>query len=39
MLPVGLELDGLPGKDTELLSLGMGVEAALGAIPAPVLRG
>lgn len=28
-MPVGLELDGLPGADLELLGIGLGVEAAL----------
>ena len=35
-LPVGLELDALPGKDTELLGLGIAVQAAIGLIPPPV---
>ncbi|AOW15492.1 indole acetimide hydrolase [Hydrogenophaga crassostreae] len=33
-LPVGLEMDGLPGSDKRLLSLGMAVELVLGRIPA-----
>lgn len=34
-LPVGLELDSLPGNDRELLGLGMAVEAVIGRIPPP----
>jgi mandelamide amidase len=34
-LPVGLELDGLPGNDEALLGLGLSVEATLGRLPAP----
>src|SRR4030095_14785516 len=34
-LPVGLELDALPGHDSELLGLGIAVERILGRIPAP----
>jgi len=34
-LPVGLELDGLAGKDAELLALGIAVELALPRIAAP----
>jgi len=34
-LPVGLELDALPGRDTELLGLGIAVEAVIGRIPPP----
>lgn len=34
-LPVGLELDGLPGEDDRLLSVGMAVERVLGRLPAP----
>jgi indoleacetamide hydrolase len=34
-LPVGLEFDALTGKDRDLLSLGLSLEKALGAIPAP----
>jgi mandelamide amidase len=34
-LPVGFEFDALPGKDRDLLSLGLSLEQALGAIPAP----
>lgn len=36
-LPVGLELDGLAGHDSELLGLGMAVERVLGPLPAPKL--
>ena len=38
-LPVGLELDGLPGGDTDILSLGMAVEKALGPLPGPLSKG
>ena len=34
-LPVGLELDALPGNDSALLGLGIAVQAVLGRIPAP----
>jgi indoleacetamide hydrolase len=34
-LPVGLELDALPGHDSALLGLGIAVEKVLGRIPAP----
>ena len=34
-LPVGLELDALPGNDSELLGLGIAVQAVIGRIPAP----
>jgi indoleacetamide hydrolase len=36
-LPVGFELDGLPGNDMALLGLGLSVEATLGRLPAPKL--
>ena len=36
-LPVGLELDALPGHDSELLGLGIAVERVLGRIPPPRL--
>ena len=36
-LPVGLELDALPGDDAALLSLGMAAEAAIGRLPPPQL--
>ena len=36
-LPVGLELEGLPGDDSRLLGLGIAVEDALGPIPPPNL--
>jgi indoleacetamide hydrolase len=38
-LPVGLELDGLAGHDSELLALGMAVEQAWPTLPAPRLIG
>ena len=34
-LPVGLELDALPGNDSELLGLGIAIQAVVGRIPAP----
>lgn len=34
-LPVGLEFAALPGRDRELLSLGLAIEKELGAIPGP----
>lgn len=34
-LPVGLEFAAPPGSDRELLSLGLAIEKALGAIPGP----
>jgi indoleacetamide hydrolase len=34
-LPVGLELDALPGNDSELLGLGIAVQAVVGRIPPP----
>ncbi len=34
-LPVGLELDALPGRDSELLGIGIAVEKVIGRIPAP----
>ncbi|MDX1486638.1 MAG: indoleacetamide hydrolase [Acidiferrobacterales bacterium] len=36
-LPVGIELDGLPGSDRDLLSIGLVLESASDAIPAPRL--
>ena len=36
-LPVGLELDGLPGADSRLLAVGLEVERCLGPLPAPAL--
>ena len=36
-LPVGLELEGLPGDDSRLLGLGIAVENVLGPIPPPSL--
>jgi indoleacetamide hydrolase len=36
-LPVGLELDALPGNDRDLLGLGIAVQAILGQIPAPFI--
>ncbi len=37
-LPVGVEFDGPPGNDRQLLALGLSLEKALGPIPAPSLR-
>lgn len=34
-LPVGLEFDGLAGRDVDLLDLGLAVEGQLGRLPAP----
>jgi Asp-tRNA(Asn)/Glu-tRNA(Gln) amidotransferase A subunit family amidase len=34
-LPVGLEFDGLPGKDSAVLALAMAAEAAIGRVRAP----
>jgi mandelamide amidase len=34
-LPVGLQFDALPGRDSELLGLGIAVEKVLGRLPAP----
>ena len=34
-LPVGLELDALPGNDGDVLALGIAVQATIGPIPAP----
>ena len=36
-LPVGLELDALPGNDGALLALGVAMEAVIGRIPPPAL--
>ena len=36
-LPVGLELDGLPGQDSQLLGVGKAVETVLGPLPPPRL--
>ena len=37
-LPVGLELDALPGHDSELLGLAMAVEKVVGRIPPPAFQ-
>jgi indoleacetamide hydrolase len=37
-LPVGLEIDGLPGQDSQLLRFGMAIEAVLGPLPPPTYR-
>jgi mandelamide amidase len=38
-LPVGLSFDGSAGSDSSLLGLGLSLEAGLGRVPGPVLRG
>ena len=37
-LPVGFEIDGLPGGDDDLLRLGMAIEAILEPLPPPTFR-
>jgi Asp-tRNA(Asn)/Glu-tRNA(Gln) amidotransferase A subunit family amidase len=37
-LPVGLELDAMPGHDSELLGLGMAVQKVVGRIPPPTFQ-
>ena len=37
-LPVGFELDALPGNDGDLLGLGIAVQAVIGRIPPPSFR-
>jgi mandelamide amidase len=37
-LPVGLEFDGLAGRDVDLLSLGLAAESELGRLPPPKAR-
>jgi indoleacetamide hydrolase len=37
-LPVGLELDALPGHDSELLGLALAVENVVGRIPPPTFQ-
>jgi mandelamide amidase len=34
-LPVGMEMDALPGNDRQLLAIGIAVQAVIGRIPAP----
>lgn len=36
-LPVGFELEGLPGDDSRILGLGIAIEQVLGALPPPRL--
>jgi mandelamide amidase len=36
-LPVGMEIDGPLGSDSNLLSIGMGIEAVWGSVKAPVI--
>jgi indoleacetamide hydrolase len=38
-LPVGIELDALPGNDSKLLGLGIAVQAVVGRLPPPSFRG
>lgn len=37
-LPVGLQLQGMPGDDSRILGLGMEVEKTIGSLPAPTFR-
>jgi Asp-tRNA(Asn)/Glu-tRNA(Gln) amidotransferase A subunit family amidase len=37
-LPVGIEIDGPPGSDRMLLSLGLAIEALLGTAPVPAAK-
>jgi indoleacetamide hydrolase len=37
-LPVGFEIDGVPGGDDDLLRLGMAIEAVLEPLPPPTFR-
>jgi Asp-tRNA(Asn)/Glu-tRNA(Gln) amidotransferase A subunit family amidase len=37
-LPVGVEIDGVPGGDRNLLGIGMAIENVLGSLPAPTFR-
>ena len=34
-LPVGLQIDGPVGTDSQLLAIGLGIESVLGSLPAP----
>jgi mandelamide amidase len=34
-LPVGLEIDGIPGSDDSILGLGRQIEQVWGTVPAP----
>ncbi len=34
-MPVGIELDGLPGSDARILALGLAIEALIGPVPPP----
>lgn len=36
-LPVGMQIDGPLGSDTNLLAIGMGIEAVWGSLPAPAI--
>ncbi|HEY4318267.1 MAG TPA: amidase family protein [Herbaspirillum sp.] len=37
-LPVGIELDGVPGGDRNLLGIGIAIETTLGELPPPTFR-
>ena len=37
-LPVGLQLQGMPGDDSRILGLGIEVENRIGSLPAPTFR-
>ena len=37
-LPVGLQLQGMPGDDSRILGLGIAVEKKIGRLPAPTFR-
>lgn len=38
-LPVGMELDAPPGRDSEVLAIGVAIEKILGRIPGPASAG
>lgn len=37
-LPVGIEFEGMPGRDRELLAIGLSVEGVLGRLPPPTIK-
>jgi Asp-tRNA(Asn)/Glu-tRNA(Gln) amidotransferase A subunit family amidase len=37
-LPVGMQLQGMPGTDTQVLALGMAAEKVLGSLPPPTFK-
>lgn len=37
-MPVGMQLQGLPGEDAKVLGLGMAVEKVVGALPPPTFK-